>query len=139
MCDVEELNAMVGPYQSELLRLYYFHVHPTLPIIESRSSLEAAISTGSVPTSLVVAIYCIALSFWDASPTLRIQPRIPREPLYDSVFKLVALEARTPSLRTIQAILIYLHTPPTCIREPNHPGFWALTCQVSGTSATYPH
>lgn len=133
MYDLGDFDSTIGPYKSDLLELYYRYVHPTLPIIENRHALEAAISIGSIPSSLMAGIYCVAIYFWDASPTLRSKPRVDGQRLRGIVFTSVTSEARTPSLRTIQAILIYLHIPPKVVREPNHPGFWALTCQVSAS------
>lgn len=121
---------MVRPYQKNLLDLYYAYVHPSLPILEQRPGLEASISARSVPASLMAAIYCSATTFWHLSPALSGLPCIPVEPLYHFVFDNIMLEARTPSLRTIQAILLHMQMPPYQVREPNHPGFWALTGQV---------
>lgn len=139
MYDTSDLDDMVGPHQCELLDLYYAHAHPTLPILECRPAFDAAIAARTVPTSLLAAIYGVGVFFWDHSPTLKGQERVRRKHIYEYIFKMVALEARTPSLRTIQAILIFLHLPPNSIREPNHPGFWALTCQVSCSSTLFRH
>lgn len=133
MYDLEEVNSIVEPYQRELLSLYYTYVYPSLPILEDRGHLEASISEGSVPASLIAAIYCSAIRFWHLSPALKEVEHISAEPLYDFVFTSMTLEARTPSLRTIQAMLLHMQIPPSRVREPNHPGFWALTCQVSNT------
>lgn len=131
MYDVEKVDIMVKPHQRDLLDLYYIYVHPSLPILEDRGQLEASISGGAVPASLVAAVYCSAIAFWHRSPTLKHIKRISTEALYDFIFTSVTLEARTPNLRTIQAMLLYMQIPPLRVREPNHPGFWALTCQVS--------
>ena len=122
---------MVGAHKNHLLSLYYSYVHPSLPILEDRGSLEASISSGAVPASLVAALYCAAICFWKHSPALRNAAPVSRQPLYDFVFNAVTHEARTPTLRTVQAMLLYMQIPPKIVREPNHPGFWALTGQVS--------
>lgn len=128
--NLEKVNSIVGPYKSHLLTLYYTYVHPSLPILEDRSSLESSLSEGTIPASLAAAIFCSAVVFWSHSPALRGLPPVPKDPLYDFAFSAVTLEARTPTLRTVQAMLLYMQIPPRIVREPNHPGFWALTGQV---------
>lgn len=131
MYGLAHVNALVSPYQSHLLDLYYAYVQPSLPILWSRPHLEDAIAACSIPASLVAVVYCSAIPFWHHSTTLRGVTPIPREPLQNFVFKSVTLEARTPSLETIRTMLLYMHLPPLHVREPNHPGFWAWTCQVN--------
>jgi hypothetical protein len=130
MYDYSQVNAMVDTHQHELIGLYYSYVHPSLPILEDRDAFDAAISSGTVPASLVAAVYCSAIRFWHLEPKLAKVEPLTRESLYKYIFSAVSLEARTPSLRTIQALLIYLQITPFHVREPNHPGFWALTSQV---------
>ena len=125
------MNALVSPHQERLLNIYYAYVYPSLPILEDRAKLEAAISSGAVPTSLVASIYCSAMDFghYQSSALEELAVKaIPR--LRDIAFSRMTLETRTPSLQTVQAMLIYMQLHPLYIREPNHPGFWALTCQV---------
>jgi hypothetical protein len=107
--------------------LYYSYVHPQYPILESRDTLERAMKARSVPSSLLAGMYVAATAFLDHPPEFS----VPLEDMYTFIFKSVTYEARTPSLRTIQAILLYMQLPPLRVREPNHPGFWALTSQVS--------
>ncbi|KAL4808235.1 fungal-specific transcription factor domain-containing protein [Aspergillus unguis] len=117
--NVERVDKVVEPYQSQLLDLYYIR-------------LEAAISAGSVPASLLGAIYCSALPYWDYSPSLVGKTAFDDEWLREDVFQSVLQEAKTPSLYTIQAMLLYMQLPPQHVREPNHPGFWPLTNQLVG-------
>lgn len=129
--NLDKVNSIIGPHKSHLLTLYYTYVHPSLPILEDRDSLESSILAGTIPASLAAAIYCAAVVFWNNSPALQDVSPVPKDPLYDFVFSAVTLEARTPTLRTVQAMLLYMQIPPRIVREPNHPGFWALTGQVS--------
>lgn len=129
--NLEKINSIIGPHKSHLLTLYYAYVHPSVPILEDRPSLECSILAGTIPASLAAAIYCSAVVFWNHCPALQGIPPVPKDPLYDFVFSAVTLEARTPTLRTVQAMLLYMQIPPRIVREPNHPGFWALTGQVS--------
>lgn len=129
--NVERVNMVVSAYQKPLLDLYYMYVHPSLPIMGSRERLEAAVAAGSVPASLLGAIYCSALSFWPFSPRLVGQTPFDDEWLREDIFKSVLQEAKTPSLATIQAMLLNMQLPPQHVREPNHPGFWPLTNQVN--------
>ncbi|OAA57396.1 Transcription factor [Niveomyces insectorum RCEF 264] len=128
--NLDEVNAMVGPYHSHLLDLYYAYAHPSMPVLEERPCFEACISARSIPASLLAAVYNLGVSFWHLSPLLSGLHPIPREPLYHFVFHHITLEARTPSLRTVQAMLLHMQCPPFLVREPNHPGFWALTGQL---------
>ncbi|KAF4990007.1 hypothetical protein FDECE_14522 [Fusarium decemcellulare] len=130
--DLDQVNAMVNPYQPHLLGLYYKYVHPSLPILVPREHIEASIAAGTIPASLVASIYSSAIPFWHRSSELTDVTPIARSPLCDLIFRAVNLEARTPSLQTIQAMLLYMQLLPVYIREPNHPGFWALTCQLVG-------
>ena len=121
---------MARVYHLELLNLYYIHVHPTLPILESRTDLDAAIAGKTVPASLLAAIYSMAVFFLEYSPSLR-DKAIDRDELQSFVSASVTLEIRKPTLRTVQTLLLYLQLPPLRIREPNHPGSWVVTAQVS--------
>lgn len=114
-----------------LLDLYYEHVHRVLPILEPRKEFEIALASDAVPASLLAAVFWAAVRFKDLDAQLRSSECEWKRALYDFIFQTITLGARTPTLRTIQAMLIYLQTPPSRVREPNHPGFWALTCQVS--------
>lgn len=134
--DVEKVNEVVSPYQTQLLDLYYAYVHCYFPVLDSRDRLEAASLAGSVPASLMGAIYCSALPFWHYSLDLIGKVPFNGDALRETVFESVLQEAKTPSLYTIQAMLLYMQLPPQHVREPNHPGFWALTNQVS--SLEYP-
>ncbi|OQU99844.1 Fungal specific transcription factor domain-containing protein isoform 2 [Cladophialophora immunda] len=124
--DLESVGRMVRPHQASLMDLYYSYVHPQYPILESRETLERAIKARSVPSSLLAGMYVAATSFLDCPPEFS----VPLEDMYTFIFRSVTFEGRTPSLRTIQAILLYMQLPPLRVREPNHPGFWALTSQA---------
>lgn len=135
--NVERVSMVVSPYEKPLLDLYYTYVHPSLPIMDSRERLEAAIAAGSVPASLLGAIYCSALPYWGFSPRLVGLTPFDDEWLREDIFKSVLQEAKTPSLATIQAMLLYMQLPPQHVREPNHPGFWPLTNQVRSSQINY--
>lgn len=51
--------------------------------------------------------------------------------LRDIIFDSITKSARTPSLHTIRAMLLYMDLPLVLVREPDHPGFWALANQAS--------
>jgi hypothetical protein len=127
---IDQVESVVSPHQQELLELYYLYVHPTLPILEPRSTFQAALVSNKVPASLLAAIYCAAASFWTLSEKLRNAQPFDQLPLRDFISAALSLETRTPNIRTVQAMLIFLQLPPVVIREPNHPGYWALTAQV---------
>ena len=99
--NVERVERVVNPYQKQLLDLYYAYVHPSLPIMYCRSRLEATILAGSVPASLLGAIYCSALPYWDRSPNLVGKTLFDDQWLREDVFKSVLQESKTPSLPTI--------------------------------------
>ncbi|CAH0056939.1 unnamed protein product [Clonostachys solani] len=130
--DMSKVDLVVSPYQTQLLDLYYAYVHCSLPVLESRERLEAAYAAGSIPASLMGAIYCSALPFWRHSPDLAGKAPFNDDDLRESVFEAVLQEAKTPSLHTVRAMLLYMQLPPQHVREPNHPGFWALTNQLVG-------
>lgn len=129
--DATWVNDMVQPHRNTLLTLFYSFVHPNLPVLGHRQRLEANIASGAVPASLLAAIYAISSEFWSHSSEAHIVHAIDRQALLDFVFRSTMLEARTPSLHTVQAMLLLLHSAPSCVREPNHPGCWGLTSQVS--------
>lgn len=86
--------------------------------------MEDLISAQKIPGSLLAAVYCAALDFW-TGPDESVKHKLRK-----LVFERMAYEARTPSLRTVQANLIYLQLAPLLVREPNHPGYWPLTAKV---------
>ncbi|KAK5164159.1 uncharacterized protein LTR77_010250 [Saxophila tyrrhenica] len=126
--ELDEVRSIVSPHEDELLRLYYTHFHPSLPILESRETFTRQVAARNVPASLLAAVYAAALDFWDGEDA--VLTGMGR--LRCSVFESTLREARTPSLRTVQALLIYLQLAPEHVREPNHPGFWPLTAQLVG-------
>ncbi len=127
------MENIVKPHRNELLDLYYRFVHPTLPILESRLAFEEALQKGMIPASLLAAVCASAACFWSHSDTLQGVAPIDRHSLAEFVFSSTGLETRTPTLRTVQALLLYLQLPPMIVREPNHPGYWASTAQVRKT------
>ncbi|KAL3482571.1 fungal-specific transcription factor domain-containing protein [Aspergillus germanicus] len=128
--DTAHVENIIKPHQNDLLDLYYRFVHPTLPILESRSAFEEALRKGMIPASLLAAVCAAAASFWSHSDTLQGVVPVDRHSLAEFVFSSTGLETRTPTLRTVQALLLYLQLPPMIVREPNHPGYWASTAQL---------
>ncbi|OKL56484.1 hypothetical protein UA08_08359 [Talaromyces atroroseus] len=128
--DTSQIPTSAATYHRELLDLYYRYIQPTLPILETRSEFEAAIAAKSVPASLLAAVYSLAVFFWDHSPELQGKPRILRTTLQSFVYKSVVYEIRNPTIRTLQALLLYLQFQPDQMREPNHPGSWVVTAQI---------
>ncbi|ETN43858.1 uncharacterized protein HMPREF1541_10989 [Cyphellophora europaea CBS 101466] len=126
--ELDHVKNLVEPNHSVLLSIYYSHFHPSLPILEDLIAFEELLSANKIPASLLAAVYCAALDF---------QPGVDvalKQELRELVFLGVTYEARTPSLRTVQANLIYLQIAPMLVREPNHPGYWPLTSQLVAVS-----
>lgn len=95
-----------------------------MPILDSRNAFEQQIKAGEVTASLLAAVYCVACDFWEDSSSML------QDDLRRLVSDAISQEAKTPSLRIVQIILIYLQLAPVYVREPNHPGHWPLTAQV---------
>lgn len=125
--ELDHVKDLVKPHHDKLLCIYYAYFHPSLPILEDRAEFEGLIASHKIPATLLAAIYCAAFDFWSIP-----EAEVKHE-LRQLIFEGVTYEARTPSLRTVQATLIYLQLAPFCVREPNHPGYWPLTAKVCKT------
>ncbi|EPE27409.1 hypothetical protein GLAREA_04200 [Glarea lozoyensis ATCC 20868] len=128
--DTKWLDSIVSPFQDVVIDAYYRHVHPTFPILEPQQLLKQAISEQRVPASLLGAIYTIALPFLDNLGQFTSGKKPDVYALYFYVTTALGYETMTPSLRTVQANVIILQTPPVIIREPNLPGAWTRTSSL---------
>ncbi|KAL3475604.1 fungal-specific transcription factor domain-containing protein [Aspergillus californicus] len=131
MYSLEKVESVFVPYEDELTRLYYTHFHPSYPILESQEGFQARRARREVPGSLLAMIYYHGAQFWRLSP-LAGTDTPPVQEILPWIFSCLTMEARTPNLSLVQALLLYMQMIPSQIRAPNHPGFWPLTSTLVG-------
>ncbi len=124
------LDSLVSPYQAQLMDLFWRYVHPTVPILEPRSTFTQALARNSIPATLLGAMYGVALSFLGDDELCPGHERPDPYPFHGYLISALNLEGQTPNIRTLQAHLIYMQMPPVIHREPNLPAAWSRSAWV---------
>ena len=110
--DVDEIERLVSPHGRRLIELYFEVVHPAFPILEKDVFMERyEHSYRGFSPSLLVAMYLLAINWWDYSeelsrsqrPDVPALERLMRSSLADAMFR--------PKLSTVQAGLLLSQRP----------------------------
>ncbi|KAL4777964.1 hypothetical protein BJX76DRAFT_182658 [Aspergillus varians] len=126
------IEALVWPHGPALIRLYFRHVHPTLPIVsEGRFLHQYHAAKESLPASLRGAIYVLACAFWGRDETLPIPCPFEQYQLGNHAHASLRRELEAPNLFTLQACLLLLHVMPPEIESVESPSIWILAAQAT--------
>jgi hypothetical protein len=100
----------VGADASQLLRLYFRHVHPEHPIISKGRFLRAYKSDkSSIPASLRGVVYGLGLPFWNhESVSQHMPPPCKQHELFVLARGSLECELDSPNLWTMQACLLII-------------------------------
>ncbi|KAI8295953.1 ncs1 nucleoside transporter family protein [Colletotrichum sp. SAR11_240] len=125
------IEGLVGPYGPILVRLYFKHVHPVLPILsKGRFLRQYASDKTKLPTSLRGAIYALASVFEKKDPSLKGPFPFQQHQLADYATDCLQRELDSPNLAKLQASLLLLHVKPNHVDSIEHPRTWTSTAEA---------
>jgi hypothetical protein len=122
--DLDQIESIVAPHGSALIRLYFRIIHPSFPILQKDLYLERyARSYRVFSPPLLAAVYILALNWWSYSPELRDHTKPDLLTLEDIAFRSLQEISQRPKVSTVQAGLLLLQRPGSITS-------WQLTCQI---------
>nr|XP_036579908.1 fungal specific transcription factor domain-containing protein [Colletotrichum truncatum]KAF6787664.1 fungal specific transcription factor domain-containing protein [Colletotrichum truncatum] len=126
---------LVGPYGPILVRLYFKHVHPVLPILSKvRFLRQYAADKTKLPASLRGAVYALASVSGKREPSLKGPFPFQQHQLADYATDSLQRELDAPNLAKLQAGLLLLHVKPNDVDSIEHPRTWTSTAQAVATA-----
>ncbi|KJZ78658.1 hypothetical protein HIM_02049 [Hirsutella minnesotensis 3608] len=134
----DAIEAQVWPYGENLVRLYFRHIHPVLPILSKVRFLRRYHSDKtSLPACLRGAVYGLACAFWDFDMALRGNPcPFPQHEIVDHAHAALRREIENPNLFVVQACLLLIHVMPPAIDAMEAPTTWTLAAQATACAQT---
>ncbi|KAI8192525.1 ncs1 nucleoside transporter family protein [Colletotrichum sp. SAR 10_75] len=126
-----DIEGLVGPYGPILVRLYFKHVHPVLPILsKGRFLRQYASNKTKLPASLRGAVYALASVFERKDPSLKGPFPFQQHQLADYATDSLQRELDSPNLAKLQASLLLLHVKPNHVDSIEHPRTWTSTAEA---------
>ncbi|PHH62266.1 hypothetical protein CDD82_2024 [Ophiocordyceps australis] len=129
----DAIEAKVWPYGENLVRLFFRHIHPVLPLVSKLRFLSRyAADKKSLPACLRGALYALASVFWPYDPALRGTPcPFHQHDLVDHAHAALRREIENPNLFVLQACLLLIHVTPPAIDSMEAPTTWTLAAQAT--------
>lgn len=129
----DAIEAKVWPYGENLVRLYFRHVHPVLPIVSKVRFLRRYhADKKSVPACLRGALYALASVFWKFDMAIRGTPcPFQQHELVGHAHSALRREIENPNLFILQACLLLIHVTPPAIDSMEAPTTWTLAAQAT--------
>ncbi|KHN95055.1 fungal specific transcription factor domain-containing protein [Metarhizium album ARSEF 1941] len=130
----DAIETKVWPHADVLVRLYFKHVHPVLPIVSKvRFLCRYASNRKSIPGCLRGAVYALASVFWAEDPNTRRGDRFPLEQheIVDQAHRALRREIENPNFFVLQACLLLLHIQPPPIDAMEAPSTFTLSAQAT--------
>ncbi|KAI8270405.1 ncs1 nucleoside transporter family protein [Colletotrichum sp. SAR11_239] len=125
------IEGLVGPYGPILVRLFFKHVHPVLPILsKGRFLTQYASDKTKLPASLRGAVYALASVFEKKDPSLKGPFPFQQHQLADYATDSLQRELDSPNLAKLQASLLLLHVKPNHVDSIEHPRTWTSTAEA---------
>ncbi|UQC75251.1 uncharacterized protein CLUP02_01904 [Colletotrichum lupini] len=125
------IEEMVGPHGPTLVRLYFRHIHPVLPVLSKVRFLnQYSADKIKLPASLRGAVYALASVFWKSEPSLQGFLHFQQHELADLATGSLQRELDSPNLAKLQASLLLLHMTPNRTDSIAHPKTWTSTAQA---------
>ncbi|KAF6823969.1 hypothetical protein CPLU01_11106 [Colletotrichum plurivorum] len=126
-----QIERLVGPYGQILVRLYFKHIHPVLPVLSKiRFLRQYAADKTKLPASLRGAVYALASVFWKSEPSLKGPFPFAQHELAVLATDSLQRELDAPNLAKLQAGLLLLHVKPNDVDSIEHPRTWTSTAQA---------
>lgn len=128
----DAIEAHVGAFGVELLKLYFRFVHPILPVLSKARILRSYTANKlSIPASLRGAIYGLACAFLTQGQNLKDILPISQGVLFEHAHTALNRELDSPKLSTLQACLLILHQQPEVNGTTESPRIWVLASQAT--------
>ncbi|PFH56702.1 hypothetical protein XA68_16117 [Ophiocordyceps unilateralis] len=123
----DAIEAKVWPYGERLVRLFFRHVHPVMPVVSKSRFLRLYhADKKGVPACLRGALYALASVFWMGTPC-----PFQQHELVDHAHAALRREIENPNLFVLQACLLLIHVTPPAIDCMEAPTTWTLAAQAT--------
>lgn len=128
----KEIELKVAPYGSDLVRLYFKHVHPVYCVVSKGRFLQAYCQDKlSIPASLRGAVYGLGAVYWHQDPVLgTVRRPFEQYELFHAAQAALERELDAPNLWKMQACLLMLHEKPGANYTYETPRVWTLSSQA---------
>ncbi|QPG96638.1 hypothetical protein C2857_004844 [Epichloe festucae Fl1] len=130
----DAIETKVWPHADVLVRLYFRHVHPVLPLLSKVRFLRRyASNRKSIPACLRGAVYALASVFWTEDPATRNGNPFPfhQHEIVDQAHIALRREVENPNLFVVQACLLLIHVQPPSIDAMEAPSTFTLAAQAT--------
>ncbi|KAG5926182.1 hypothetical protein E4U53_003135 [Claviceps sorghi] len=130
----DAIETTVWPHADVLVRLYFRHVHPILPLLSKVRFLRRyASNRKSIPACLRGAVYALASVFWPEDPSVRTSDVVPfqQHEIVDQAHRALRREVENPNLFVVQACLLLIHVQPPSIDAIEAPSTFTLAAQAT--------
>ncbi|CRK33057.1 hypothetical protein BN1708_006001 [Verticillium longisporum] len=127
----DAIEELVAPHSDGLVRTYFKHVHPVLPVVSKGRFLRRYVENRrQMPASLRGAIYALACVFWDQESSLAGPCPFEQHAVADIALTSLQRELDSPNLDKLQASLLLLHLKPCDVDSVEHPRTWTKTAET---------
>ncbi|KAG5975643.1 hypothetical protein E4U55_007612 [Claviceps digitariae] len=106
----DAIETKVWPHADVLVRLYFRHVHPVLPLLSKVRFLRRyASNRKSIPACLRGAVYALGCVYWNEDPSMRTSDVFPfqQHEIVDQAHRALRREIENPNLFVVQASSFY--------------------------------
>jgi hypothetical protein len=122
--ELDNIERIVAPHGTALIRLYFRIVHPSFPILHKKVYLEKYGRTHrEFSPPLLAAVYILALDWWSYSAELAKLTKPNVAELEDVAYRTLQDVSQRAKLSTVQAVLLLL-------QQPRSNRAWQLTSQL---------
>ncbi|KAE9972090.1 hypothetical protein BLS_004181 [Venturia inaequalis] len=109
----EILEQILGPLKTEVIKLYFHHLHPCFPILDEEAFCDLwTREPGRISSTLVCDIYCITLLFWNKSDVLSSHPRPDLSFAWNQAVTALQDDFMAPTVSTIESALLDMNGRP---------------------------
>ncbi|TID24481.1 hypothetical protein E6O75_ATG02846 [Venturia nashicola] len=109
----EILEQILGPLKTEVIKLYFDHLHPCFPILDEEAFCDLwKREPGRISSTLVCDIYCISLLFWNKSDLLSTHPRPDLSFAWNQAVIALQDDFMAPTISTIESALLDMNGRP---------------------------
>jgi NCS1 family nucleobase:cation symporter-1 len=131
----DAIESLVGQYGPSLVRLYFKHIHPVLPILsKGRFLRQYTADKAKLPASLRGAVYALASVFEEKTTCLKGPLPFKQHQLVHHATDSLQRELDSPNLAKLQASLLLLHINPNHVDSIEHPRTWTSSAQAVATA-----
>lgn len=133
----DAIETKVWPHADVLIRLYFKHVHPIMPLLSKVRFLRRyASNRKAIPACLRGAVYALASVFWSEDPTTRNGDPFPfqQHEIVDQAHRALRREIENPNLFVVQACLLLIHVQPPSIDAMEAPSTFTLAAQATAAA-----